>query len=208
MSTPVRPPPMTTAGRRACRLDSESALKAPVNCSAIRKSLALRMPRSRLFLMSMMVGRPAPAAMATWSIAAGPGLVERQRAAEADAAVDAEARPPRQGEVDERQEVLVPAHGDAVLGDAAEAFEHARVERPVDVAPVARSAAAAARLSPASTGSGGSIFSPSMATTPKPSFSEVMRERVAGRAEADDQDVPAVVRQGMRPLAIERDSSA
>ncbi len=33
----------------------------------MRKSLALRMPRARLFFMSMMVGRPAPAEMATWS---------------------------------------------------------------------------------------------------------------------------------------------
>ena len=66
MSMPVSPPPITTAGSRTCRFDSASALNAPVSCSAIRKSLALRMPRIRLFLMSMIVGRPAPAAMATW----------------------------------------------------------------------------------------------------------------------------------------------
>ena len=42
-------------------------LKAPVSCSAIRKSLALRMPRMRLFFMPMIVGLPAPAAMAMWS---------------------------------------------------------------------------------------------------------------------------------------------
>ncbi len=67
VSTPVRPPPITTAGSRTCRLAIASRLNAPVNCRAIRKSLALRMPRMRLLLMSMMVGRPAPAAMATWS---------------------------------------------------------------------------------------------------------------------------------------------
>ena len=33
----------------------------------MRKSLALRMPRDRLFFMSMIVGRPAPAEIATWS---------------------------------------------------------------------------------------------------------------------------------------------
>ena len=63
----VRPPPMTTAGMRTCRLAKASRLKAPVSCSAIRKSLACRMPRSRLFFMSTIVGLPAPAAIATWS---------------------------------------------------------------------------------------------------------------------------------------------
>ena len=58
---------MTTAGRRTCRLASELGFAAPVSCRPIRKSLALRMPRARLFFISTMVGRPAPAAMATWS---------------------------------------------------------------------------------------------------------------------------------------------
>ena len=56
---------MTTAGSRACRFGSASRLNAPVSCSAIRKSLAFLMPRIRLFFMSMIVGRPAPAAIAT-----------------------------------------------------------------------------------------------------------------------------------------------
>ena len=58
---------MTIAGSRTCRLASESRLDAPVSCSAIRKSDALRTPRIRLFLTSMIVGLPAPAAIATWS---------------------------------------------------------------------------------------------------------------------------------------------
>ena len=61
---PVSPPPMTTAGSRACRFGSASRLKAPVSCSAIRKSLALRTPRTRLFFMSITVGLPAPEAIA------------------------------------------------------------------------------------------------------------------------------------------------
>ncbi len=58
---------MTMAGSCTCRLASESRLNAPVSCSAIRKSVALRMPRMRLFFIPMMVGLPAPAAMAMWS---------------------------------------------------------------------------------------------------------------------------------------------
>ena len=56
---------MTTAGSRACRFGSASRLNAPVSCSAIRKSLAFLIPRIRLFFMSMIVGRPAPVAIAT-----------------------------------------------------------------------------------------------------------------------------------------------
>jgi hypothetical protein len=56
---------MTTAGNRTCRLASESRLNPPVSCSAIRKSEAFRTPRIRLFFMLMMVGLPAPAAIAT-----------------------------------------------------------------------------------------------------------------------------------------------
>jgi hypothetical protein len=66
-----------------------------------------------------------------------PHLVERERPAEADAAVDLQASAAREREVDQREEVLVPAHGDAVLGHAAESLEHALVERAVDLAPVA-----------------------------------------------------------------------
>jgi hypothetical protein len=56
---------MTTAGSRACRFGKAPRLNAPVNCSAMRKSLALRTPRTRLCFMSITVGLPAPAAMAT-----------------------------------------------------------------------------------------------------------------------------------------------
>ena len=38
----------------------EARFAAPVNCSAIRKSLAWRTPRARLFGMSITVGLPAP----------------------------------------------------------------------------------------------------------------------------------------------------
>ena len=87
--------------------------------------------------MSMIVGPPGAGGDGDVVDAHRPRFVHRQRAAEADAAVDAQLVAPRQRQVDQRQEVLVPADGDAVLGDAAEAFEHALVERPIDLAPVA-----------------------------------------------------------------------
>ena len=45
----------------------ESVFAAPVSCSAIRKSEAVRTPRASPFGMSSTVGRPAPIASATWS---------------------------------------------------------------------------------------------------------------------------------------------
>src|SRR4029077_13425054 len=127
----VRPPPITTAGSRVCRLGSALRLNAPVSWSAIRKSLAFLMPRIRLFFMSMIVGLPAPAAIATWSNphapassigilapnATPPRVLDRHRAPEAPPAVHPQAVAPRQRQVEQREEVLVPAHGDAVLGD-------------------------------------------------------------------------------------------
>ena len=54
--------------------------------------------------------------------------VDRQRAAEAHAAEHLEFAPALQQQPDELQEILVPAHRDAVFGDAAEARHHARVQ--------------------------------------------------------------------------------
>ncbi|MFO1218061.1 MAG: hypothetical protein U1E89_06690 [Burkholderiaceae bacterium] len=56
---------MTTTGSRNCMFASESLRAAPVNCSAIRKSLAVRTPRASPLGMSSVVGLPAPIASAT-----------------------------------------------------------------------------------------------------------------------------------------------
>ena len=56
-------------------------------------------------------------------------VLDGQRAAEPDAAEQRELPPPLQQQPDHLQEILVPAHGDAVLGDAAETRHHAVVER-------------------------------------------------------------------------------
>jgi hypothetical protein len=57
----VSPPPITTTGRRTCRLATLSVLPAPVSCSAIRKSDAWRTPEASPFFIGTMLGRPAPA---------------------------------------------------------------------------------------------------------------------------------------------------
>ncbi len=67
MSIAVRPPPITTTGMRSCRLAIDDIFAAPLNCSAIRKSLAWRTPRARLPGMSITVGLPAPMHSAIWS---------------------------------------------------------------------------------------------------------------------------------------------
>jgi hypothetical protein len=46
------------------QIGEEEVLAAPVSCKAMRKSEALRIPRIRLFLSLMMVGLPAPLAIA------------------------------------------------------------------------------------------------------------------------------------------------
>ena len=65
------------------------------------------------------------------------GLLGRDGAAEAHAAEDREAAPAGERQVDERQEVLVPAHRDAVLGNAAEPGQGPLVEGPRELGVVA-----------------------------------------------------------------------
>ncbi len=134
VSMPVRPPPITSAGSRTCKLAIESALYAPVSCSAIRKSRGLAHAADQVVLhvddrRLAGAGRDRDVVEAD-----GERVLDAQRAAEAHAAVGAEVGPPRQRQVDRGQEVLVPAHGDAVLGDAAEAAEM-RSTRSLSISP-------------------------------------------------------------------------
>ena len=82
--------------------------------------------------MSMMVGRPAPAAERHVVEAERPGILERERSAEANAAVDAHVAVARERQVDDREEVLVPANGDPVFAHAAEAESVALVQLAVE----------------------------------------------------------------------------
>src|SRR2546425_7386652 len=66
-----------------------------------------------------------------------PGLLHRDRAAEANAAVEPGLLAARQGQMNHRQKVLVPADRDAVLRDAAEPCQHALVQSTRDLLHVA-----------------------------------------------------------------------
>ena len=133
-------------------------LAAPVSCSAIRKSLAWRTPRARPFGMSMMVGRPAPMHSATWSkpIAQASSIDSVAPPPNRTPPNAANSRAPLQQQADQLEVVLVPADGDAVLGDAAEPGHDAVVEvlvQRLDVAHrhawvEARAARSSARRSP------------------------------------------------------------
>ena len=57
-----------------------------------------------------------------------PGIVYGNRTAETYAAVGPKSLPSLQGQVDDFQEVFVPAHGDAVFGHAAETCQDAFVQ--------------------------------------------------------------------------------
>ena len=61
------------------------------------------------------------------------GVLQRHRAAEAHAAEHGELAAAFEQQADDLEEVLVPAHGDAVFGDAAEAGHDALVERFADI---------------------------------------------------------------------------
>ena len=134
----------------------------------------VRTPRARPFCISITVGRPAPIAQRDVVEAQFEGVVDGQRAAEAHAAEHREFAAPLQQQADHLQEVLVPAHRDAVFGDAAEAGQDALVRavrsnrrcRAPDRKRRGCRRCATPRMSPAS----GSIFKPSMPTTVWPSF--------------------------------------
>ena len=102
----------------------------------------------------------------------------------------------------QREEVLVPPHGDAVLRHAAESFEHAIVELAIDLAPVAdrqgRRVIGADHLRRQRLD-----LQTVDAHDPEAFVHEVVGERVAGRPEADHENVLAVVRQRMGPPHVQ-----
>ena len=184
-----------------------SVLAAPVSCNAIRKSEAWRTPGTRPFCIGMTVGRPAPAHSAIWSkpSAKAPSIVKR--AAEAHPAIHRERGAALEQEADDLQEILVPAHRDAVFGDAAEPG-HRRARRAgrtrlgdvADRRERTRSPAATPEMS----GGSGSIFSPSIGGDEMPVIDQVMRQGEAGGAEPDDQHLVARCRLRQRPAQVER----
>ncbi len=132
-----------------------------------------------------------------------PGVVQRQGAAEADAVVQAELLAPHQQQVIDVQEVLVPAHGDAVFGDAAEAEDDAAIQRPGDVVDVL-DRLGHAPLGPAHAHGKRFDAQPVDADHAEAFVQQVVGQRVARRPHADHENVLAVVRKGIGPAEIER----
>ena len=124
-------------------------------------------------------------------------VFDRDRAAESHAAVHLQIRLPLERDTHHFQEVLVPTNGDAVLGDAAESGQDAIVEWVPKLARVADrlvDVALGQRLDlQAVDGHNAEAF-----------VRQVVRERVARRPEADDENVLAVVRQRHRTADVQR----
>ena len=89
----------------------------------------MRTPLARPFGRSSTVGLPAPAASATWSKPSANASASSSVPPKRTPPYSAKRVAPLEQQPDHLEEVLVPAHGDAVLGDAAEARHHAIVER-------------------------------------------------------------------------------
>ena len=110
------------------QIGGESALAAPVSCSAIRKSDAARTPRARPLGISTRWVCPRPCTARHDRTRAAASLrtvkVPPNRTPPAMANCDAAL----QQQADDLEEILVPADGDAIFGDAAEPSHHAIVQ--------------------------------------------------------------------------------
>src|SRR6266511_141543 len=104
--------------------------------------------------------------------------------------------------MDQRQEVLVPAHRDAVFRHAAESFEDTIVEWPVDLAPVADGTR---RLGPTRPLLGKRLdLQPIDGDDAKAFVQQIVRQGVARGPETDDEHVAAVVWQRIWTPSIQR----
>ena len=126
-----------------------------------------------------------------------PGVLQRERSAETDAAVKADVGAAGEGHVEDGEEVLVPADGDAVLGHAAEAPQGALVELDGDL--VER----ADRLLQELPGERLDL-EPVDADDAEPLVGQVMGQGVTGRAQPDHEDILAVVGEGIGAADGER----
>ena len=133
------------------------------------------------------------------------GAIDGDRPAEAHAAEHGERTATLDQEADDLEEVLVPANGDAIFGDAAEAGHDAVVERFVNLVDLANGAEGF--LVPVGIDTGevfgeGFDFETVDGADGVAVVQQVMGERVAGRAEADDENFVAGVGFGQRPIEV------
>ena len=207
MSIAVSPPPITTTGSRTVKLAMLSVLAAPVSCNAIRKSEACRTPGASPFGIGITVGRPAPAHSAIWSKPSAkapsivivppkrtPPYIAKPRAAFEQQAHDLE-------------EILVPAHGDAVFGDPAEPG-HDPVVEPLDearhIADRAERMAAAVRRDAGQFDRQRLDLEPVDRGDEMAVIDQMMRQGEPGRPEPDHQHLVAARRLRQRPAEVER----
>ena len=129
-----------------------------------------------------------------------PRVLDGDRPAKARAAVQTEVRTPREVQVQDVEERLVPAHGDAVLRDATEPGEHAFVERGAELRVVIFDGARAVhqlrieRLD----------LQPVDADDAESLIEEVVREGVASGTHPHDQHVDATIGTRVRALDAQR----
>ena len=135
--------------------------------------------------------------------AQAPGILDGQRPAEAHAAVEFEVAAPRQGQIDDLEEVLVPAHGDAVFGDAAEAGHDALVQIFVDGGKVAHYLRQVLRTTGELTGQGFDLEGVD-ADHRETFVQEIVRQGIARRSHAHHQHFFAVVRKCHRAFYVQR----
>ncbi len=134
-------------------------------------------------------------------------VLQRQRATEPHATEHRELRAPFQQQPHQFQEVLVPAHRDAVFGDAAEAGQDAVLQRLAQIGHVAyrfESAARSVAVHAAQAGRQRLDLQAVDADDGMALVHEFMRQRVAGRTEAGHQHTVAAARLRIRPAQVER----
>ena len=114
---------------------------------------------------------------------------------------------PLEQQPDQLEEVLVPAHRDAVLGHAAESSHDPIIERLVDLLHIANCTERRALATCVDAGQRGGQrldLETVDADDQMAVVHQVMRERKAGRPHADDQHAFAAARLGIRALQVER----
>ena len=203
VSMAVRPPPITTAGSRSLQVRQAIGLVSAGGLKTHEKIGSQPHAAQQVVFhghQSRLAGAGADGHVVEAQV---PGVVQRQGAAEADAVVQAELLAPHEQQVIDVQEVLVPAHRDAVFGNAAETEDGAAIQRPGDVVDVLD------RLRHAPLGPAHAHGQRLDAQTVDADHAEavveqVVGQRVAGRPHADHQNVLAVVGQGTGPAEIER----
>ncbi len=126
-----------------------------------------------------------------------PGLLDGDGATEPDAAIYLEIAPSGQCEINDLEEILVPAHGDAVFGHPAEPRQQAFVQVLVQLPEIpdgpGRRGIAADQFRRQ-----GFDFQRIDASDAEPFVGQVMGQRITRRPHADDQHIFAVVGQGVR----------